>query len=90
MEIIGVSFDTPEANRVWAEREGFQYELWSDVNRELAEYYGAVRSPGQTQCDRVTKVLDCRGTLQLEYVSGVIPFDHPDQVLRDCTELFGP
>jgi len=88
--IVGVSFDTPEENRAWAEREGFQYELWSDVDRTLATRYGAVRSPTQASCDRVTKLLDCDGTLQLEYVSSISVGTHPQQVLDDCTAIFGP
>jgi len=49
-----------------------------------------VRSPTQTWCDRVTKLLDCDATLQLEYVSSINVGTHPQQVLDDCTAIFGP
>lgn len=90
MRIVGVSFDSPEENLAWAEREGFQYELWSDVDRELASYFTAIDSPEQATCNRVTKLLDCDGTLQLEYVGGIVVGAHPAQVLEDCAALFGP
>jgi peroxiredoxin len=90
VRIVGVSFDSPAENLAWAIREGFPYELWSDENRELADYYSAVRSPTQPTCDRVTKLLDCEGVLQLEYVDGIDVGAHPGQVLEDCEALFGP
>jgi peroxiredoxin len=90
VRIVGVSFDSPAANLAWAQAEGFPYELWSDESRELAEYYSAVRSPTQGFCDRVTKLLDCEGVLQLEYVSGISVGAHPAEVLADCEALFGP
>ena len=90
MRIVGVSFDTPAENEAWAIAEGFQYELWSDVNRTLAQHYSAVRSPFQSYCDRVTKLLDCEGVLQLEYVTAISAGTHPAQVLAGCEELFAP
>ena len=89
MRIVGVSFDSPAENLAWAEAESFPYELWSDENRELAEYYSAVRSPTQSTCDRVTKLLDCEAVLQLEYVGGISVGAHPAEVLEDCQALFG-
>jgi peroxiredoxin len=70
-------------------REGFQYELWSDVDHALALHFGGVRGPLQPVCDRVTKLLDCEGTLQLEYVSAIVVGAHPGDVLEDCQALFG-
>ena len=85
-----MSFDPPEENQAWAEDQGFPYELWSDVDRTLAGHFGAIRSPTQTWPDRVTKILDCEGVLQLEYVGGISVGAHPAEVLADCEELFGP
>ena len=41
MTIIGVSFDTPDANAAFKTSQSFELALWSDVQRELAVYYGA-------------------------------------------------
>ena len=88
VEIVGVSADAPSKNQAWAEDEGFQYELWTDDNRDLAVYYGAAASSSTSYFSRLTKILDSDGTLVLEYqVSSV--GTHPAQVLADCEVLFG-
>ncbi len=89
MKIVGVSFDTPTENEDWAIQEGFLFDLWSDLDRDLALYYGAATSPNQNSASRLTKVLDADGNLVLEYSVSVVG-THPAQVLHDCEFLFGP
>jgi peroxiredoxin len=89
VQIIGTSFDDPATNLAWAQQEGFQFELWTDVARELALYYGAATSPTQGSASRRTYLLDADGTLILEYPA-VIAGTHPADVLEDCQTLFGP
>ncbi len=67
VSIVGVSYDSPEANLAWAIDEGFQYELWTDTNRELATAYGA--GPTLSAAKRVTMLLDSDGDLVLEYLN---------------------
>lgn len=88
MQIIGASFDEPAENLEWAQYEGFQYDLWSDLGRELALYYGAATSDTQSSASRKTFVLDAEGTLVLEYTS-VSAATNPQDVLEDCEILFG-
>lgn len=88
MQIVGASFDPPATNLDWAQQEGFQYDLWSDGGRELALYYGAATSPQAGSAKRITKVLDAKGTLVLEYLT-VSAGTSPLQVLADCEILFG-
>jgi len=83
-----VSFDDPEVNQAWAEEEAFEFELWSDEDRDLALYYGAVDRRTDSIPDRITKILDGDGTLVLEYLD-VSVGSHPQDVLEDCTLLFG-
>ncbi len=85
-----MSFDSPMANQTWAMAQMFQYDLWSDSARVLALYYGAASSPTQFAADRDTRILDADGNLVLQYdaVAGV--GTHPQEVLEDCTVLFGP
>lgn len=68
---------------------GFQYELWSDLGRELALYYGAATTETQGSASRVTRLLDEDGTLILEY-NTVSTSNNPGEILADATVLFGP
>lgn len=91
MDIVGVSFDSPEKNQQWAMAEGFQYELWSDdPMRTLAVYYGSVSSPSAPAAGRVTRLIDANGDLLLEYNNVNLGIGtHPQKVLDDCEILFG-
>jgi peroxiredoxin Q/BCP len=88
VRIVGASFDPPEENLAWAEQEGFQYELWSDLERDLALYYGAAATDTQPSASRLTFLLDADGTLILEY-SSISTQTHPSEVLEDCQAIFG-
>jgi peroxiredoxin len=77
---------------VWVEDQSFQYEVWSDTDRTLAEYYDDGLSEGALAPRRVTFLLDAEGNLLLEYppsMTGDVG-GHPGEVLEDCTMLFGP
>lgn len=82
-----MSFDSPDANATFAEREGFQYELWSDLDGTLAAYYGA--DAGYGVAARVTKLLDAEGDLVVHYVDAIDVGTHPADVLGDCETIFG-
>lgn len=86
---MGVSFDSPEKNKDWADDEGFEFELWSDEERALAVYYGAASSTSATWADRITVLMDEDGDVVLEYRENVNVGTHPAQVLEDCQTLFG-
>jgi peroxiredoxin len=87
VEIVGVSYDSPNRNQDWAAEEGFQYELWSDDDAHtLSEYYD---SAGGFAAQRKTFILDESGTLVLQYDVSLVG-THPQQVLEDCQILFGP
>ncbi len=85
---MGASFDSPADNAAWKADQGFAYELWSDLDRELALHYGAASSASQSMASRVTRILDEEGTLVLEYTVLNVSA-HPQQVLEDCQQLFG-
>ena len=44
VEVFGVSFDTPEDNRAFAEKYDFPFRLLSDTTRELATALGAAEA----------------------------------------------
>ena len=87
VSIVGVSFDSPSKNQAWAEKEGYEFELWTDDDdHTLAETYGA--NSNGFFADRITVILDDEGTLVLEYAVSSVG-THPSQVLSDCEQLFG-
>lgn len=88
MKIVGVSFGSPQANTRWVESQSYNFEIWTDDDKTLAMYYGAVSGPGAPFPKRITKVLDAEGNLILEYVSDVEVGTHPEEVLEDCQKLF--
>lgn len=84
-----MSFDTPQDNAGFIQAEGFQYALWSDLERELALVYGAADSADQARADRRTVLLDAQGAAILRYSPGLSVGAHPQEVLEDCQALFG-
>ena len=85
---MGVGFQDTNTNASWAETEGFQYEVWTDTNRELGLYYGATSSTSSNFPSRITRLLDENGSLLLEY-NDVDFGTNPRLVLEDCKLLFG-
>lgn len=73
----------------WAADEGFQYEVWTDDDRDLSLYYGAIDDQDAYFPDRVTMLLDGNGNLILEYVEDVAFGTHPEEVYQDCLAIFG-
>ncbi len=87
-----MSFDKPWKNKAFKNAEGFQYALWSDQGRELAQYYGAASSAKQPYADRMTVILDPTGQWVLEYPPAAVNFNllnHVDHVLSDLHLLIG-
>jgi peroxiredoxin Q/BCP len=89
VQIVGVSFANPATNTEWVEQESFNFEVWTDDDKALSLYYGAVNGPSAGAPKRITKLLDEKGTLILEYVEAIQVGTHPAQVLADCQILFG-
>lgn len=61
--MLGVSFDTPERNRAFAEKFHFPFRLLSDPDRKLALAYGAARSRRDRFAARYTYVIGPDGTI---------------------------
>jgi peroxiredoxin Q/BCP len=87
--IVGISFDPPEKNKVFAEDQGFPYPLLSDVDHAVGEAYGTARPPDDDWAAvsrRSTFLIDPDGSVAKIYdvkdVGG-----HPDEVLNDLKQL---
>lgn len=88
MEILGASFDPPEANWAFAEEQGFPFRLLSDVDKKVGQAYEVRRAPeeGDDRPKRRTYLIDPQGVIRKAYRVRDIP-GHPDEVLRDLTAL---
>ncbi len=85
LEVVGVSFDTPQDNRPFAEKNGFPFHLLSDVDRKVGELYETKRAPGEQSPEyakRRTYLIDPEGRIARAYRVTDIPA-HPVQVLDD-------
>lgn len=80
--VLGVSFDTVDENRAFAEKFDFPYRLLSDTDRKIGLAYHAT-SPGETKgARRISYLIDREGTIERAY-ENVDAAAHPAQVLAD-------
>jgi peroxiredoxin Q/BCP len=88
VQIVGVSFDSPEKNKKFKEEDKFQFDLYSDVEKELASHYGAYNQILPMFAMRVTVILNPEGEWVLAYpsVKGSL-YKHAQQVLDDLKLL---
>lgn len=82
LEVLGISFDSVEENRAFAEKFDFPYKLLCDVDRAVGLAYGAADSADAEYAKRISYVIDEEGRIQLAYLK-VKPDAHLDQILQD-------
>jgi peroxiredoxin Q/BCP len=80
VEILGVSFDTPEENARFVAAEGFPFRLLSDTDRSLAVRVGAASSPAQAVPRRISYLVGPDGKV-IEAFASVDPESHAEEVL---------
>lgn len=86
VEVIGVSFDSPDVNREFAAQQGFPFRLLSDTERKLAVAVGAADSAESRAARRVSYLVGSDGTVLKAY-DKVDPATHAEQVLADVKAL---
>ena len=86
LTVLGVSFDTEEENRAFAEKFDFPFDLLCDTERELGMAYGACDDPEEGYAKRISYLIDENGLIAKAYAN-VQPAEHPAEVLKDLTEL---
>jgi peroxiredoxin len=62
--VLGVSFDTVEENKRFAEKFNFPYPLLSDPTRAMGVQYGAADSTGAGNAKRVAYVIGPEGKVR--------------------------
>jgi thioredoxin-dependent peroxiredoxin len=82
VEIVGVSFDAPDANKAFVEAEGFPFRLLSDRDRTLAQAVGAADSKDAPVAKRISYLVGPDGKVKKVYGS-VTPASHASDVLGD-------
>jgi peroxiredoxin Q/BCP len=82
LEVLGVSFDTVEDNRAFAEKFDFPYRLLCDVDHAMSLAYGAADAADAKYPGRISYVIGEDGKVLLAYPK-VDPREHLDRILRD-------
>lgn len=62
--MLGISLDTVEENRAFAEKFGYPFPLLCDVERKVALAYGAVAAAGDQYAARHTFVIGPDGRIE--------------------------
>lgn len=82
--VVAISVDSPFAQKLWADKMGYNFEFWSDFNREAAKAFGCLHEElaGLRQvAKRSAFVVDKQGVIRYAWVS-----DDPGK-LPDFTEI---
>ena len=79
--VLGVSFDSPEKNRKFAEKNGLPFQLLSDGDHELAKSVGASRTL-IPYAKRISYLVGPDGRVLKAYPK-VDPSTHASEVLED-------
>ena len=61
--ILGISLDTVEENKAFAEKFDFPYPLLCDVDKKIAKAYHAIQSYEDEYASRITYVIDPEGKI---------------------------
>jgi len=85
LKVFGVSYDTPEANRAFAEKNNLPFLLLSDRERSLAKAVGASRALLPVP-KRISYLVGPDGTVLKTYPS-VSPSEHAAEVVQDYRAL---
>lgn len=65
--VLGMSFDSPEKNRAFAEKFGFPFLLLSDPDRAIAMAYHAASKSDQKKAKRISYLIDPQGSIARVY-----------------------
>jgi len=84
-EVIGVSVDSLETQRKFAERHGARFPLASDAKKEVSKAFGALRATGTAE--RVTFVIGPDGVIR-QVIRGLKKAEeHADRALEAVKSL---
>jgi peroxiredoxin Q/BCP len=61
--VLGISFDSPDDNRAFAEKFAYPFRLLSDPDRKIALAYGAAKGAQDRYAARYTYVIGPQGRI---------------------------
>lgn len=62
--MLGISFDTPEDNKAFADKFSYTFPLLCDVEHKVGMAYGACRTPKDKYATRLTFVIGPEGKIE--------------------------
>ena len=77
--VFGISTDSVETQRKFAEKYGVRFRLLSDHDKATARAYGVLRATGTAE--RVTFIINPEGKV-VKVIRGVKPNEHPIKALE--------
>jgi thioredoxin-dependent peroxiredoxin len=91
VEVVGVSLDSVESHKTFADEHGLDFTLLSDPDHQVIEAYGAwkpdeTKGPGYIPTQRNTYIIDPQGEIVKTY-EGVDPNTNAAEILKDLQEF---
>jgi peroxiredoxin Q/BCP len=83
VQILGISFDTQEANAGFAKKFNYNFPLLCDTDRKIGLAYGATDDPRASTAKRISYLIGADGKVKKAYAT-VKPAEHPAEVLQDA------
>lgn len=80
IDVIGISYDSPESHQAFKEKYNLPFTLLSDTKKKVAKKYGADRQPNNNVAKRITYLLDADGKVVKVYPD-VTPDGHAAEIL---------
>lgn len=89
--VVGVSVDTVQSHKEWCAKDGMNFKMLSDVNKEVVTKYGSTMTIPQapqlgTVAARNTFIIDPSGKIVKEFIK-VNPTGHSEEVLAALADL---
>lgn len=85
-EVVGVSVDTVESHKKFAEKNGLNFTLVSDQDKEISKTYGVLSDDG-SKADRVTFIIDKEGKIAKVFTN-VDVTRHANEIVDALKQLF--
>jgi peroxiredoxin Q/BCP len=82
IQVLGISFDTFEENKAFAQKFDFPYPLLCDTTREVGLAYGACKDTNAQYANRISYLIGPDQKILKAYAT-VDPAKHPEEVLAD-------
>jgi len=82
VHILGISFDSVDDNRAFAEKFDFNFPLLCDTSRSVGMAYGACEAEDAHYAKRISYWIGTDGTVRKAYPD-VDAARHPDEILGD-------